>query len=132
MLKFELIIIYEEDYILKKIIWAIISLVIILLLNWGTATLFNNDFIDWSFLTGLAVTIIVAFFNSSGGFMSDLADSRLQSTNNDEYWAATEVWSKIDRQKRQFRPSISFYIALLYTIIAGILSLIYYKGFFDI
>lgn len=117
---------------MKKIIWAIISLVIILLLNWGTATLFNKDFIDWSFLTGLAVTIIIAFFNSSGGFMSDLADSRLQSANNDEYWGATEVWSKIDRQKRQFRPPISFYIALLYTIIAGILSLINYKDFFDI
>src|SRR5699024_11807396 len=110
MLKFELIIIYEEDYILKKIIWAIISLVIILLLNWGTATLFNKDFIDWSFLTGLAVTIIIAFFNSSGGFMSDLADSRLQSANNDEYWGATEVWSKIDRQRRQFCTRISFYI----------------------
>jgi len=62
---------------LKKIIWAIITLVIILILNWGTATLFNNDFKDWSFLTGLFVTIIVG-----------------------------------------------------YTVIAGILSLIYYKGFF--
>ncbi|WP_147294884.1 hypothetical protein [Oceanobacillus arenosus] len=91
--------------------------------------MFNSNFIEWSFLTGLAATIFIGFFNSSGGFMSDLADSRLQSANNDEQWAAIEVRTKIDRQKRSFRPTTSFYVALSYTVIAGIASFIYYKDF---
>jgi hypothetical protein len=62
--------------------------------------------------------------------MSDLTDARLQSTNNDEQWAVTEVRTKIDRQKRSFCPTTSFYVALSYTVIAGISSLVYYKDFF--
>lgn len=115
---------------MKNIFWAIVTLGIILFVNWGASTLFSTDFIEWSFLTGLATTIFVGFFNSSGGFMSDLADSRLQGANNDEHWAATEVRTIIDRQKRTFRPTPSFYVALGYTIIAGLLSVIFYTDFF--
>ena len=115
---------------MKKIVWAIITISIILFVNWGASTLFNSVFIEWSFLTGLAITICIGFFNSSGGFTSDLADSRLQSSNNDESWAATEVRTKIDRQKLRFHPSTSFNVSLTYTVVAGIISLIYYKDFF--
>ncbi|RDW17308.1 hypothetical protein [Oceanobacillus chungangensis] len=111
---------------MKKFVLAIITIGTILIANWGIAALFYNHFIDWSFLTGLAVTICIGFFNSSGGFMSDLTDSKLQSSNYG-HWTATEVRTKIDRQKRSFRTSISFYVALSYTLIAGLLSLIYYN-----
>ncbi|MCU9612292.1 hypothetical protein OEV98_01785 [Caldibacillus lycopersici] len=114
---------------MRKIVWAIISVGIILFVNWGAATLFSSRFIDWSFLAGLAVTIFIHFFNSSGGFMSDLTDARLQSTNNDSQWAATEVRTKLDRQKRSFHPTIAFYVALSYTVITGIITLIYYKDY---
>lgn len=121
---------YGRELVVKKFIWAIITLVVILFVNWGVSALFNSQFLEWSFLVGLAVTIFVGFFNSSGGFMSDLTDARLQSTNNDEQWAVTEVRTKIDRQKRSFRPTTSFYVALGYTVIAGISSFVYYKDFF--
>lgn len=111
---------------MKKIVWACLTLAVILVVNWGLATMFNNHFIDWSFLAGLGATIFIAFFHSSGGFTSDLADSRLQSGNNDEYWDAKEVKTKIPRQKRNFTPTISFYISLGYTIIAGIVSFFYF------
>jgi hypothetical protein len=114
----------------KKYFFAIITLGFILIANWSISALFGSNLIEWSFLVGLAATIILAFFSSSGGFMSDLADSRLQSTNNDEQWAAGEVKTKIDRQKRSFRPTNSFYIALGYTVFTGILSLVYYTDFF--
>ena len=115
---------------MKKIFWGIFTIGIILLVNWGAATFFNSNFFEWSFLSGLAVTIIIRFFNSSGGFMSDLTDSRLMSTNNDEQWAATEVWTKIDRQKRSFRKTTAFYVALCYTVVTGIITLIYYINYF--
>ncbi|WP_312097305.1 hypothetical protein [Niallia sp.] len=111
---------------MKKIVWACLTLGCIIFVNWGLAAIFNNNFIDWSFLAGLAVSIFIGFFNSSGGFMSDLADARLQSGNNDEQWAATEVKTKIDRQKRSFTPTLSFYVSIAYTIIAGIVSFIYF------
>ncbi|MDY0406414.1 hypothetical protein P5G51_014355 [Virgibacillus sp. 179-BFC.A HS] len=116
---------------MKKIITATITLGIVLLINWGVSALLGSPFIEWSFFVGLAITILVRFFNSSGGFMSDLADARLQSSNiEDDQWAAPEVWTKIDKQKRSFRPTTSFYVALGYTVITGIISLIYYKGYF--
>jgi hypothetical protein len=111
---------------MKKIVWACLTLAIILFVNWGFATIFNNNFIDWSFLSGLAATIFIGFFHSSGGFTSDLADARLQSGNNDEHWGAKEVKTKIARQKRSFTPTISFYVSLGYTIIAGIVSFFYF------
>jgi len=111
---------------MKKVVWGIVTVGVILLVNWAAARLFANDFVDWLFLSGLAVTIGIHFFNSSGGFTSDLADSRLQGANNDEFWAATEVNTKLERTKRSFQPTSSFYVALIYTIAAGIFSLIYY------
>jgi len=111
---------------MKKVVWAIITFGVIIFVNWGLATIFHNSFIDWSLLSGLAAAIFIAFFNSSGGFTSDLADARLQSGNNDEHWAAKEVRTKITRQKRSFQPTISFYVSLGYTIIAGIFSFFYF------
>lgn len=113
-----------------KFVWAIITLGIILFVNWGAATIFKSDFMDWLFMAGLVVTISIWFFNSSGGYTSDLTDARLQSGNNDENWAATEVKTKIDRQKLSFNPTTAFYVALGYTVVAGIISLIYFKDFF--
>lgn len=115
---------------MKKIIWAVITIGFILLVNWGTAHFFNSNFFEWTFLSGLLVTIIIRFFSSSGGFMSDLADSRLQSTNNDEQWLAVEVWTKIDRQKRTFRPTTAFYVAFWYTVLTGIITFIYFINYF--
>ena len=114
---------------MRRIVWSVVLLGLIIGANWGIAKLFNGHFLDWSFLTGLAVTVFIGFFNSSGGFTSDLADSRLQSTNNDGQWAATEVRTKIDRQKLSFQATPLFYVALSYTIVTGILTFIYYMDF---
>ncbi|MED4015177.1 hypothetical protein [Sutcliffiella cohnii] len=109
-----------------KYFWSVITIIVIVTLNFGLATIFDTNFIDWLFLSGLAVTMVLLFFNSSGGFTSDLADARLQGANNDEFWPATEVLTKIDRQKVSFSPRISFYVALSYTVVAGIVSIFYY------
>ncbi|MEC1372770.1 hypothetical protein P9D39_00305 [Heyndrickxia oleronia] len=113
---------------MKKMIWSVITLGLILLANWGIAKLFNSSFLDWSFLTGLLATIIISFFNSSGGFASELTNSKLQSSNEDNE-LEVEVWTKLDKVERSFRATPSFYLALSYTIITGILTFIFYKDF---
>jgi hypothetical protein len=111
---------------MKKIVWSISSLCLILFANWGIAKLFNNHFLDWSFLTGTAAIIINRFFNSSGGIASELANSRLQSGNEDND-LQVEVWTKIDKIESSFKATPSLYVAIGYTIIAGISTFIYYR-----
>jgi hypothetical protein len=111
---------------MRKSIWAVISLGLILLANWGIAKLFNNHFIDWSFLTGLGATILIRFFNSSGGFASELTNAKLQS-GNEENDMITEVWTKLDRIERRFQMTPSFYVGLCYTMIAAVVTFVYYK-----
>jgi hypothetical protein len=111
---------------MRKIIWSFISLGMILFANWGIAKLFHNHFLDWSFLTGLGATILIRFFNSSGGFASELTNAKLQS-GNEENDLKMEVWTKLDRIERRFQMTPSFYVGLCYTVIAGIVTVVYYK-----
>ncbi|MBY0146914.1 hypothetical protein [Neobacillus niacini] len=111
---------------MKKIVWSVISLILIVMANWGIAKLFNNHFLDWSILTGTAAIIIIRFFNSSGGIASEFANSKLQSGNQDND-LQVEVLTKIDKNEQSFKATPSLYVAIGYTIIAGISTFIYYK-----
>jgi hypothetical protein len=111
---------------MKKIVWSVISLILIVMANWGIAKLFNNHFLDWSILTGTAAIIIIRFFNSSGGIASEFANSKLQSGNQDND-LQVEVLTKIDKIEQSFKATPSLYVAIGYTIIAGISTFIYYK-----
>lgn len=110
---------------MKTFVWSVITFGLILFANWGIAKLFNNQFLDWSFLTGTAAVVLVKFFNSSGGMASGFANARLQSGNEDND-LQVEVWTKIEKIERQFNATPSFYVAIGYTLIAGIITLIYY------
>jgi len=111
---------------MKKIVWSVISFILILFVNWGIAKLFDNHFLDWSFLTGTAAIIIIRFFNSSGGIASEFANSKIQSGNEDND-LQVEVWTKIDKIEQSFKATPSLYVAIGYTIIAAISTFIYYK-----
>ncbi|WP_419887065.1 hypothetical protein ACN6MT_16185 [Neobacillus niacini] len=108
-----------------RIIWSVITIGLILFANWGIAKLFNNDFLDWSFLTGLAAVVLVKFFNSSGGMASEFANARLQSGNEDND-LQVEVWTRIEKIERRFKATPSFYVAIGYTLVSGIITFIYY------
>ncbi|SDN45656.1 hypothetical protein [Bacillus sp. OK048] len=110
---------------MRRIIWSVITLGLILFANWGIAKLFNNQFLDWSFLTGLAAVVLVRFFNSSGGMASEFANAKLQSGNEDND-LQVEVWTKIEKIERRFKATPSFYVAIGYMLIAGIVTSIYY------
>lgn len=115
----------KGDLTMGKIIWSIITLGLIFATNWGVAEAFQNQFLDWAFLTGLASAIVIHFFNSSGGFTSDLTDSILQS-GLEENELTDKVWTRLDRIERHFKATPAFYVAMVYTVLSGIVSLFYY------
>lgn len=68
---------------MKKIFWGIFTIGIILLVNWGAVTFLTQSFSNVLFIWSGSYNKI-RFLNSSGAFMSDLTDSKLMSTNNDD------------------------------------------------
>jgi hypothetical protein len=105
---------------MKKIAFSLLTLGIIVFVNWGVSLFFNADFIEYSFFVGLACVILIKFFNSSGGFTTNLTRLNIQSYTG----------IKMDEEKPLFTPSIAFYIAIIYTIISLIVTFIYYKNYF--
>jgi hypothetical protein len=105
---------------MKKITFSLLTLGVIVFVNWGISLFFNAGFIEYSFFVGLAFVILIKFFNSSGGFTTNLTRLKIQSYTG----------IKMDEEKQVFTPSIAFYIAMIYTIISLIVTLIYYNDYF--
>lgn len=105
---------------MKNVVWSIITVCFILLINWGLVTVFNTEFIDFIFVAGMGVTVIIWFFNSSGGFSSNAVRMQAQGQSG----------IKVDKEKRSFNPTVAFYTSVAVTIIAAIITFIYYKDYF--
>ncbi|WP_164669615.1 hypothetical protein [Virgibacillus doumboii] len=105
---------------MKNVIWSVVTICFILLINWGVAALFNVEFIDFAFISGLGVAVIIWFFTSSGGFISNSIRMQTQA----------QTGIKMEEEKRSFNPSVTFYTAVVYTIIAAVVTFIYYKDYF--
>lgn len=105
---------------MKNIAWSIVTFCTILLINWGLVALFEAEFIEYAFLAGLGTTAIIWFLSSSGGIGSNTVRMKTQA----------QTGIKIDEEKQTFNPTIVFYTAAIYTIIAAILTFFYYKDYF--
>ncbi|MRH43130.1 hypothetical protein GH741_10605 [Aquibacillus halophilus] len=105
---------------LKNIVWSIITFFTILIINWGVAFSLNAEFIEYSFLTGLGVVVIVWFFNSTGGIGSNSVRVKTQA----------QTGIKVDEEKKSFNPTVAFYTAAVYTLISLILTIFYFKDYF--
>jgi hypothetical protein len=101
---------------MKHIIWSIVTLSSILLINWGLTTKLNADFMEYAFLTGVGITALTWFFNSSGGMTSNTIRMETQ--------AKTGI--KIEEEKQRFSPKTAFFTSLIYTLVAGIVTIFYY------
>ncbi|WP_232828036.1 hypothetical protein [Paraliobacillus sp. X-1268] len=104
----------------KHIIWSIVTVCVMLLLNWGVAVLFVGKFIDYSFLMGILFVGIVRFMNSTGGMGSTSVRMSTQA----------QTGIKIEKEKQTFNPTVPFYTAIVYTIVALVITVIYYKDYF--
>lgn len=105
---------------IKNVIWSVVTVCIILLINWGIAFFLNAEFIEYSFLTGIGIVALVKFFNSSGGIGSNSVRLETQA----------QTGIKINEKKKEFNPSAVFFTAVTYTIIALIITVFYYKDYF--
>ncbi|WP_203362067.1 hypothetical protein [Bacillus sp. REN10] len=106
---------------MKKLLCFIVTIVILAIMNYIIMKAFDVPFIDYSFVVGLMGMVAVYFFNTSGGIASRNVEMKIQS----------QTGIKVDQQKKQkFYPTISFYAAIFYTVVAAALTFFYYKDYF--
>jgi len=97
----------------------VITLLFLLGISFGVAYYTHTKFIDFSFLTGFAVTVIIWFFTSKGGFTSRHTDLQVQGTTG----------IKVEQQKFEFSPNLAFITSLAYTIILFAAALYHYRSY---
>lgn len=110
----------KEDFVLKKMITAIITFLILITINWAASYIFSLGFFDLSILIGVVGVIIIKFFNSSGGVVSDTISMMNQSTTG----------VKQEMAEKKFQPTVAFYVAIAYLVVAIVGSFIYYSDYF--
>jgi hypothetical protein len=110
----------EGGKCMRNIIVSVITLIIMIGVNFGLASIFNWNFIDFSLFVGLACTLIIRYFTSTGGLSSNMVRVQTQ--------AITGI--KVEEEKHTFKPTYAYYTALVYTVISLIGIFIYYKDYF--
>lgn len=105
---------------MKRIITIIITLLVLIGLNYGLTYFTQTKFIDFAFFIGVLITVIIWFFTSKGGYTSRSLDVTLQGTTG----------FKANEQKYEFSPNAAFYTSLIYTIIALVAVIYHYKSYF--
>ncbi|HLR62486.1 MAG TPA: hypothetical protein VK097_08595 [Lentibacillus sp.] len=103
---------------MKKIIGrSILSSIIIAIVVWIASIIFTFSYGQWSFFIGLTLSVVLFFFNSSGGALSKGATLE-----------ASESGWKIQKENNELRANVGvvFYGSVLYTIISLIAMVILY------
>jgi hypothetical protein len=106
--------------IIKRLITIVITLLVLVGLSYGITYYTHTKFIDYSFFIGLAVTIIIWFFTSKGGYTSRNLDMTVQGSTG----------IKMEGQKYEFSPNIAFLTSLAYSLITLGVMLYQYRGYF--
>lgn len=105
---------------MKKIITIVITLLVLVGLNYGLTHLTHTRFIDFAFFIGIIVTVIIWFFTSKGGYSTRSLDATIQGTTG----------IKANEYKDEFSPNIAFYTSLVYTVITLVAVIYHYKSYF--
>ncbi|TYR74233.1 hypothetical protein FZC79_15585 [Rossellomorea vietnamensis] len=100
----------------KNIIGTIISAGVIGILVWIAAMVLSISYMDWSFFIGLAISVVLFFFNSSGGVLSKGATLD----------ASTAGWKVQPDNELKANVGFVFFGAVLYTIVSFIMMIITY------
>ncbi|MGD6965708.1 hypothetical protein ACQCVP_04715 [Rossellomorea vietnamensis] len=100
----------------KNIIGTILSAGVIGILVWIAAMVLSISYMDWSFFIGLAISVILFFFNSSGGVLSKAATLD----------ASTAGWKVQQDNELKANVGFVFFGAVLYTIVSFVMMIITY------
>lgn len=105
---------------MKNVIVSVVTLTLMIVINYAAASLFRWSFIDLSLFVGLVFVLGIRFFTSSGGMSSNMVRVQVQSMTG----------IKVEEEKETFKPTYAYYTAILYTIISLFSIIIYYKDYF--
>ncbi|MGF2616160.1 hypothetical protein ACQUWN_11215 [Rossellomorea aquimaris] len=100
----------------KNLVGTLISAVVIGLLVWIATMALPISYMDWSFFIGLALSVVLFFFNSSGGVLSKAATLD----------ASTAGWKVQQDNELKANVGFVFYGAVLYTIVSFVVMIITY------
>jgi hypothetical protein len=106
--------------VVKNAIWSVITIGVIILINYGITKSLEVGYWDYALITGIGVSVAIWFLTSSGGFFSDSV----------RYDTQAMTGMKVDSIKKEFRPSVVFYSSLLYNLITLIVTAYLYKDYF--
>ncbi|MEH6939171.1 hypothetical protein V7056_15200 [Bacillus sp. JJ664] len=104
---------------MKKLIFAIITLGVLIGLTWFVSDLMNGKIVDYAFFVGLGVTIVIRFFTSSGGFTSNSINLSTQGQTGMKVSGAEGPFTVTQK-------SFSFLVSLAFTIISLLATVFYY------
>jgi hypothetical protein len=104
---------------MKKLITIAITLIVLLGVNYAITLFTIAKFVDYSFIVGIAVSGIIWFFTSKGGFTSRNMELTVQGMTG----------VKVEKQKYEFSPNVAFFTALAYSIISFVIILVYYRNY---
>ncbi|GAA0493638.1 hypothetical protein GCM10008986_20140 [Salinibacillus aidingensis] len=98
---------------IHSFIWAVMIAAIV----WGASLIFAFSYGEWSFLIGLGLSVVLYFFNSSGGVLSKMAA-----------YEASETGWKIQKDSNELKANVGplFFGSVLYTLISFIATIILY------
>ncbi|MBH0155354.1 hypothetical protein IHV10_03190 [Fictibacillus sp. 5RED26] len=105
---------------MKHVISCIITVILMLVVNYVVANLLGVTFIDFSLFVGLIFALTIRFFTSKGGISSNMVRMQAQ--------AMTGI--KIEEEKATFKPSYPYYTAIIYTLVSLVSIFVYYKDYF--
>jgi hypothetical protein len=103
---------------MKKVIVVrtLLSAIKIGIIAWGVSFIFSFSYSEWSFFIGLGLSVVIFFFNSSGGALSKITTHQ----------ASESVWKIQKDNELKANVGAYFYGSLLYTIISLIAMILIY------
>lgn len=100
----------------KTIIGSVLSALVIALLVWIASKVLSFSYMDWSFFIGLALSVVLFFFNSRGGAFSKGVSLEMSEAN----------WKVQKGNELEVEVGFVFYGSLLFTVVSFIMILITY------
>ncbi|OIK08193.1 hypothetical protein [Bacillus sp. MUM 13] len=107
---------------MKKIVSVFLTVIAFLAVNYFVSTVAKGNFIDYSFIVGLLLTVMVKFFTSKGGVSAKMAEGYTQATTTERMEHNNKEYS--------FSPGAVFYTGIAYTGLSVLITVIHYRSYF--
>lgn len=104
---------------MKKLVTVLITLLILLSINFFASKVFNISFLELSFFTGLICSCIITFFTTKGGITTVMHDFKTKVEYRTNFQPEDNEFFKL-------YFSTPLLISLLYTIISAIIIIVIY------